>query len=147
MIKISNKRRIPLGEFISVFLFFAVFFGITFCIFTVIGIGFLSFLGFEYKSLGSVLIFFLIYFCITTPIDFLCTTILDIFRYVNKLPYSIYKFCEFIIDFILTFLAMNIIDTFMDSITIPLSTEILFALLSYLLSECMDFFDKDKKKS
>ncbi|HBE8541078.1 TPA: hypothetical protein KNL17_001993 [Clostridioides difficile] len=117
MIKISNKRRIPLGEFISVFLFFAVFFGITFCIFTVIGIGFLSFLGFEYKSLGAVLIFFLIYFCITTPIDF-----------------------------ILTFLAMNIIDTFMDSVTIPLSTEILFALLSYLLSECMDFFDRDKKK-
>ncbi|HBM7270169.1 TPA: hypothetical protein LZB00_002988, partial [Clostridioides difficile] len=51
-----------------------------------------------------------------------------------------------IIDFILTFLAMNIIDTFMDSVTIPLSTEILFALLSYLLSECMDFFDRDKKK-
>ncbi|HHP5290098.1 TPA: YrvL family regulatory protein, partial [Clostridioides difficile] len=70
----------------------------------------------------------------------------DIFRYVNKLPYSIYKLCEFIIDFILTFLAMNIIDTFMDSVTIPLSTEILFALLSYLLSECMDFFDRDKKK-
>ncbi len=33
----------------------------------------------------------------------------------------------------------------MDSVTIPLSTEILFALLSYLLSECMDFFDRDKK--
>lgn len=112
----------------------------------VIGIGFLLFLGFEYKFFGVVLIFFLIYFCIIILIDFLCIIILDIFRYVNKLLYLIYKFCEFIIDFILIFLVMNIIDIFMDLVMIFLSIEILFVLFFYFLLECMDFFDRDKKK-
>ena len=32
----------------------------------------------------------------------------------------------------------------MVSINIPYQTEILFAILSYLLSQCIDFFDVEK---
>lgn len=46
-------------------------------------------------------------------------------------------------DITLTFITMAIIDVFMNSISIPIHTEILFAILSYLLSQCVDFFDKD----
>lgn len=109
---------------------------------TFIGIGFLSFLGFEYDSMMSVLIFFLIYFCVTGPIDFVCTTFLDIFRYANRLPYWLYKLSDFVLDFMLTFLTMNILDEIMKSINIPYSTEVLFAILSYVLSECSQVLRK-----
>ncbi|WP_243155234.1 regulatory YrvL family protein [Romboutsia sp. CE17] len=115
----------------------------SFVLFTFIGIGFLSFLGFEYSSVGSVILFFAIYFLIGSPIDFLCTSLLDVFRYVNRLPYTIYKIIESLLDITLTFITMAIIDVFMNSISIPIHTEILFAILSYLLSQCVDFFDKD----
>lgn len=147
MIKIKNKKKLPFFEFVYIFLFFAVFFLISFLLFTIVGIGFLSFLGFEYNSVSSVIFFFLIYFFVTRPIDFLCTTILDMARYVNRLPYPAYKFFEFMLDFILTVLVMGIIDVFMKSINIPLRTEVLFAILSYLLSESMDFFNKDNSKN
>ncbi|SCH03136.1 MULTISPECIES: regulatory YrvL family protein [unclassified Romboutsia] len=146
MIKINKKYKIPFFEILSLILFFIVFFGISFVIFTFVGIGFLSFLGFEYKSVGSVILFFAIYFLIGSPIDFLCTSFLDIFRYVNKLPYKAYKIIESLIDILLTFITVNIIDLFMNSISIPTHTEILFAILSYLLSECVDVFDIGKNK-
>ena len=92
------------------------------------------------------MIFFLIYFCITGPIDFACTTFLDVFRYANRLPYWLYKLSDFVLDFTLTFLTMNILDEIMTSISIPLRTEVLFALLSHLLSECSQYFNKNGKK-
>ena len=69
---------------------------------------------------------------------------LDVFRYVNKLPYPIYKILEALLDILLTFITMDIIDKFMTSISIPSHTEILFAILSYALSQCVDFFDFGK---
>lgn len=142
-------KKIPFFEILFLILFLIILFGISFVIFTFVGIGFLSFLGFEYTSVGAVILFFAIYFLIGSPIDFLCISILDIFRYVNRLPYKLYKIVEALLDILLTFITMNIIDTFMNNINIPIKTEILFALLSYLLSQCVDIFDKndqDKKE-
>lgn len=127
-------------------MFFIIFFAISFLIFTIVGIGFLSFLGFEYNSVSSVILFFAIYFLIGSPIDFLCTSFLDVFRYVNRLPYKVYRVFEALLDILLTLITMDLIDRFMSSINIPSHTEVLFALLSYLLSQCVDFFDKGKGK-
>lgn len=147
MIKIDKKNKIPFVEILSLVLFFVILFGISFFIFTFIGIGFLSFLGFEYKSVGSVILFFAIYFLIESPIDFLCTSILDIFRYVNKLPYIRYKMIEALLDMLLTFIIMNIVDMSMNSINIPIHTKVLFSILSYLLSQCIDFLDSGRSKN
>jgi len=144
--KIDSKRKIPFSDFLYLIVVLAIFFGLSFVVFTFVGIGFLSFLGFEYESVYSVMIFFLIYFCITGPIDFACTTFLDVFRYANRLPYWLYKLSDFVLDFTLTFLTMNILDEIMTSISIPLRTEVLFALLSHLLSECSQYFNKNGKK-
>lgn len=146
MFKIDSKRKIPFSDFLYLIVVLAIFFGLSFVVFTFVGIGFLSFLGFEYESVYSVMIFFLIYFCITGPIDFACTTFLDVFRYANRLPYWLYKLSDFVLDFTLTFLTMNILDEIMTSISIPLRTEVLFALLSHLLSECSQYFNKNGKK-
>lgn len=146
MFKIDSKRKIPFSDFLYLIVVLAIFFGLSFFVFTFVGIGFLSFLGFEYESVYSVMIFFLIYFCITGPIDFACTTFLDVFRYANRLPYWLYKLSDFVLDFTLTFLTMNILDEIMTSISIPLRTEVLFALLSHLLSECSQYFNKNGKK-
>lgn len=146
MFKIDSKRKIPFSDFLYLIIVLAIFFGLSFVVFTFVGIGFLSFLGFEYESVYSVMIFFLIYFCITGPIDFACTTFLDVFRYANRLPYWLYKLSDFVLDFTLTFLTMNILDEIMTSISIPLRTEVLFALLSHLLSECSQYFNKNGKK-
>ncbi|MEF9992242.1 MAG: YrvL family regulatory protein [Romboutsia sp.] len=145
MVKIKNK--IPFFELISLILFLFFLLGIAFILFTVIGIGFLSFLGFEYNSFKSVIFFFILYFCIGTPVDFVCTSVLDVIRYTNRLPYRVYKVLEVLFDVSLTFILVNIIDIFMKSITIPLSTEVLFSLMSYAFSQCLDFFDKDNKNN
>lgn len=141
MVKIKKKFQIL--EILALIIFALIFIVIAFIIFTAIGIGFLSFLGFEYDSFKSVLFFFVIYFCISNPIDFICTSLLDVIRYVNKLPYISYKFLEAFFDISLTFVLVNILDIFMQSIYIPTHTEILFAILSYTLSQCMDFMNKD----
>lgn len=143
MIKI--KRRFHFLEILTLIIFILLFISIAFIIFTIVGIGFLSFLGFEYDSLQSVFIFFIIYFCIASPIDIICTSLLDVLRYVNKLPYVSYKFVEAFFDISLTFILVNILDIFMKSITIPSYTEILFAILSYTLSECIDFMSSNKE--
>lgn len=140
MIKIRNKIHVL--EIFALTIFILFFIAIAFIIFTLIGIGFLSFLGFEYNSLKSVILFFIIYFCITSPIDYACTSLLDVIRYRNRLPYTSYKFLEGFFDISLTFILVNILDIFMKSISIPLHTEILFAILSYAFSECMDFISK-----
>lgn len=142
MIKIKNKFHV--FEILTLIIFILLFISISFIIFTIVGIGFLSFLGFEYYSLQSVLIFFIIYFCIGGPIDIACTSLLDVIRYVNKLPHVSYKFLEAFFDISLTFILVNILDIFMKSITIPLYTEILFAILSYTFSECIDFISNKK---
>lgn len=141
---INIKNKLHLGEFISFLLFIILFFGVSFIISTVVGIGFLSFLGFEHDSFKSVIIFFIFYYCIGKPIDFLCISFLDIMKYVNKLPNKVYKFLEFTFQVSITFITINIIDLFMKSITISSLTEILFALLSYAFAQCNDFMNKNK---
>lgn len=141
MVKI--KKKLQILEILALIIFALIFVVIAFIIFTAIGIGFLSFLGFEYDSYKSVLLFFVIYFCISRPIDFICTSLLDVIRYVNKFPYVSYKFLEAFFDISLTFVLVNIIDIFMKSVYIPTHSEILFAILSYAFSQCMDFMRKD----
>lgn len=143
---VNIKKKSQFFAIISLILFILFFLIIAFCIFTIIGIGFLSFLGFEYDSFKSVIFFFAIYFCIGGPIDLICTSLLDVIRYINRLPYISYKFLEAFFDISLTFVIVNIIDVFIRTITIPKHTEILFAILSYAFSQCMDFMDKDKDK-
>jgi hypothetical protein len=52
------------------------------------------------------------------------------------------KLLEAFLDISLTFISINILDFFMTSVSIPLYTEILFAILCYLFSECRDYFFK-----
>ncbi|MGL5330289.1 MAG: YrvL family regulatory protein, partial [Peptostreptococcaceae bacterium] len=66
-----------------------------------------------------------------------------VFKYVNKLPHKVYVILEAMIDISLTFVIMNIVDVFFASINIPIQTEILFSILSYLFSQCIDFLDKE----
>lgn len=143
MVKIKKKSHV--FEILALTMFILFFVIIAFVIFTLVGIGFLSFLGFEYKSLNSVILFFIVYFCIASPIDLVCTSLLDVIRYRNQLSHVSYKFLESFFDISLTFILVNILDVFMSSITIPLYTEILFAILSYVFSECMDFMSKNEE--
>lgn len=145
MVKILRKRKFPLWEIVSLMLFAICLLTIAFCIFTIVGIGFLSFLGFEYYSFKSVLLFFAIYFCVRRSTDVFFTTILDILKYVNRIPHLLYKLVDFFINFSLTFIIMNLLDLMMKSILIPFHTEVLFAILSYAFSVCIDFNSKYKK--
>ncbi|MBO3446166.1 MULTISPECIES: YrvL family regulatory protein [Clostridia] len=143
MVIINNKYKFPFNEIIYFILFILFLVIITFSIFTVVGIGFLSFLGFEYDSIKSVFIFFVIYFCISKVTDIFYTNILDFIKYSNRLPYSLYKLIDFFIDCSLTFIIIDILDFFIKSVRIPTKTQILFAILSFAFSECIDFITKD----
>lgn len=143
MIIINNRYKFPLNEIIFFILFVGFLIIITFSIFTVVGIGLLSFLGFEYDSIKSVFIFFIIYFCISKITDIFYTNILDFIKYSNKLPHYLYKLIDFFIDCSLTFIIIDLLDLFIKSVQIPTKTQLLFAILSFIFSECLEFITKD----
>lgn len=140
---IINKDKFPFNEIIFFILFIGFLIIITFSIFTAVGIGFLSFLGFEYDSIKSVFIFFTIYFFVSKIINIFYTNISDFIMYSNRFPNYLYKLIDFFINCSLTFIIIDLLDLFIKSVEIPIKTKLLFSILSFAFSECLDYITKD----
>ncbi|WP_278246245.1 YrvL family regulatory protein [Terrisporobacter othiniensis] len=107
-------------------------------IYTVVGIGFLSFLGFTYDSYISVIIFLIICYVMLIPADYYTSILIGLF----KIKSNISRFQQRAIDFILytsfSSLVVGIVDFFMEGISISPANQILFVLLYYLLDMYSD---------
>ncbi len=146
MSSISKKDKNSIINMIITFsLVIIVSFAFIYFIMTFIGVGLLTLIGFEYNSIESVFLFFLIFVCLNIPLDFVSTPILDFIHYKGFVPESLYKFLEFFIEFILVLIILLFVDTIMKSIYIPFKTKVLFSILLYLFTSPIDFlFLKDK---
>ena len=102
-------------------------------IYTIAGIGFLSFLGFTYDSYISVIIFLIICYIMLIPADYYTSILIGLF----KAKSNISRFQQRAIDFILytsfSCLVVGIVDFFMEGISISPANQIIFVLLYYLL--------------
>lgn len=107
-------------------------------IYIVVGIGFLSFLGFTYNSYISVIFFLIVCYIMLIPADYYTSLLIGIF----KAKSNISKFQQRAIDFILytsfSSLVVGIVDFFMEGISISPANQILFVLLCYLLEVYSD---------
>ena len=109
-------------------------------IYTIVGIGLLSFLGFSYDSYISVIIFLIICYIMLIPANFYISILIGIF----KTKSNISRFQQRSIDFILytsfSSLVVGIVDFFMEGISISPANQVLFVLLYYLLDVYSDVF-------
>ena len=124
--------------FIVFLIVFALFFAAMYVLTTFVGLGLMTLLGFEYQSISAVFLFFFIFVCLTLPVDFIITPVLDYLKFKKKLPYIIYKGVEFFLSFILVFIALVILDHYMRVISIPIRTKVLFSILLYLFDISSD---------
>ena len=130
---------------ITLIIVMAISFGVIYAVTTFVGVGLMTLIGFEYTSNSAVFLFFFIFVCLTIPLDFVSTSILDFVHYKGRIPESLYKLLEFSVEFILVLIALLIVDTLMTSISIPFKTKILFSILLYVFTSSFDYlFLKEK---
>ena len=130
---------------ITLIIVMAISFGVIYAVTTFVGVGLMTLIGFEYTSNSAVFLFFFIFVCLTIPLDFVSTSILDFVHYKGRIPESLYKLLEFSVEFILVLIALLIVDTLMTSISIPFKTKILFSILLYVFTSSIDYlFLKEK---
>lgn len=107
-------------------------------IYTVVGIGFLSFLGFTYDSYISVIIFLIICYIMLIPADYYTSILIGIFKIKSNISSFQQRAIDFIIYMSFSSLVVGIVDFFMDSISISPANQVIFILLSYLLEMYSD---------
>lgn len=102
-------------------------------VYTIVGIGILSFLGFTYDSYRSAVLFFIICYIMLIPADYYISFLIELFKIKSKIS----KFQQRVIDFILytsfSSMVVGIVDYFMIGISISPSNQVLFIFLYYLL--------------
>ncbi|WP_222127421.1 YrvL family regulatory protein [Bacillus sp. X1(2014)] len=113
----------------------SIFFGI---------VGFFNLFGVRYTSPYSLIGFVMMLFLFGGVVDlFSITLIAWSSRYVSG-KYKLF-IIRMVIDCTFTWLALHTVDEYMDSITIPLKTEIIAVLLLFFIEIAFDNREKTKK--
>ncbi|MDR7073564.1 YrvL family regulatory protein [Fictibacillus barbaricus] len=113
----------------------SIFFGI---------VGFFNLFGVRYTSPYSLIGFVLLLFLFGGVVDlFSITLIACSSRYVSG-KYKLF-IIRMVIDWTFTWLALHTVDEYMESITIPLKTEIIAVLLLFFIEIAFDNKEKTKK--
>ena len=145
MIKIYKEKKIIKTSFFTFIIYLLLILLLEGILYTLIGIGLLSFLGFQYESYLSAFIFFAYCYILMIPVNYYTSLLLSLF----KLKSNITKFQERCIDFILYMLfaslVVGVVDYILPSVDISPSNQVLFILLCYSLEICSEYFLYTKK--
>lgn len=145
MIKIYKEKKIIKISFFTFIIYLLLILLLEGILYTLIGIGLLSFLGFQYESYLSAFIFFASCYILMIPVNYYTSLLLSLF----KLKGNITKFQERCIDFILYMLfaslVVGVVDYILPSVDISPSNQVLFVLLCYSLEICSEYFLYTKK--
>lgn len=114
-------------------------------IYTIVGIGFLSFLGFTYDSYISVIIFLIICYVMLIPADYYTSILISLFKTKSNISIFQQRTIDFILYTSFSSLVVGIVDFFMEGISISPANQILFVLLYYLLEMYSDMLFLSKK--
>ena len=145
MINIKKEKKIIKLDILPFTIYVIIMIIFEWLIYTLVGIGFLSFLGFTYKSYSSVITFFIICYIMLIPVDYYSYILIGLFNNKNNMS----RFQQLIINFILytafSCLVIGSVDFFMDDIHITPANQVLFILLYYLFKSYSDIVFLTKK--
>lgn len=145
MINIKKEKKIIKLDILPFTIYVIIMIIFEWFIYTLVGIGFLSFLGFTYKSYSSVITFFIICYIMLIPVDYYSYILIGLFNNKNNMS----RFQQLIINFILytafSCLVIGSVDFFMDDIHITPANQVLFILLYYLFKSYSDIVFLTKK--
>ncbi|SFD95137.1 Regulatory protein YrvL [Bacillus sp. OV194] len=108
--------------------------------------GFFSLFGVQYESLYSLLIFVLFFFLLGFIFDLFSIAFIKLSSQYVLGKYQLF-FTRMVIDCTFTWLSLHTVDEFMNSITIPVTTEIGAVLLFFFIEVAFDDKEKIKGKS
>ncbi|MGE7186235.1 YrvL family regulatory protein [Peribacillus sp. NPDC006672] len=106
--------------------------------------GFFSLFGVQYESLYSLLIFVLFFFFLGFIFDLFSIAFINLSSLYVLGKYKLF-ITRMVIDCTFTWLSLHTVDEFMNSIAIPVTTEISAVLLFFFIEIAFD--DKEKIKS
>ena len=105
-------------------------------VYTLVGIGFLSFLGFTYDSYISVIIFLAVCYI---------SILVGLFKAKSNISYFQQQIIDFILYAAFSSLVIGGVDFFMKGIHITPANQVLFIILCYLFQTYSDFIILIKK--
>lgn len=114
-------------------------------IYTIVGIGFLSFLGFTYDSYISAILFLIICYIMLMPANYYTSIFVGLFKSKSNASPFQQRALDFILYTAFSSLVIGIVDFFMKGISISPANQVLFILLSYLLDVYCDALLLGKK--
>lgn len=85
--------------------------------------------GFEYKSVGSIILFFFIVGVLGFPIEMLAKGLPNALLYLNKISISLARILFLALDTTATLIAMTIVDYFMDSVSATIISILIVSIL------------------
>ncbi|MFI3225886.1 MAG: regulatory YrvL family protein [Clostridia bacterium] len=106
---------------------------ITISILSIFGGTIMKIFGFEYHSIGSIIMFFIIVGLLGFPIEMLAKGLPNALLSLNKISLNIGKLLFLILDTIATVVAMTIVDYFMESISATSISIFMIAVIMALI--------------
>lgn len=126
---------------IITFLLFAVLFTGVVAVIAVFGGAIMKIFGFEYKSIGSIILFFIIAAIVSFPLGLVAGALPKVLLFFGKLSKSTAVILYIVLDTMATFFGLNIVDYFMETVS---ATDSAILIVSLLLS-LFGINDIDKK--
>lgn len=117
-------------KIITLLLFAILFIGLA-AVIALLGGAVMKIFGFKYKSIGSIILFFLIATIISFPISLIAETLPKVLLSSGKLSKESAILLYIILDTIVTFLGLSTVDYFMESV---LASDISIVIVALLLS-------------
>ena len=114
-------------------------------LYTVVGIGLLSFLGFSYKSYTSAILFFMICYIMLLPSDYYTTFLIGLIKDKSNITVFQQRVLDFIFYVSFSSLVIGSVDFFMEDIHITPANQVLLIILYYLFQSYFDYFLLSKK--
>lgn len=118
-------------EKIITFLLFAILFLGIVAVIALLGGAVMKIFGFEYKTVGSIILFFLIATIISFPISLIAETLPKVLLAFEKLSKELAILLYIVLDTIVTFLGLSTVDYFMESVS---ASDTSIAIVALLLS-------------
>lgn len=104
----------------------------------ILGVGLMRLFGFEYNSVGSVILYFIIVVVVGFPIDTLTKVFPKVLASFYKINKKTEKMIFILLDTIGTAIVMSVVDYFMDSVYVSDLTILIVSFIIAILS-----LDKD----
>lgn len=139
LIIIKKEKRIIKLSIFSFFLYIITMMLFEGIIYTIAGIGFLSFLGFQYSSYFSAIIFFILCYIMLLPVNYYISFLIGLFKAKSNITFRQQRCIDFILYLSFSTFIVGLVDYIMDSIIIIPANQILFVVLCYLLDVYSDY--------